>query len=1116
MNHVIKTWLIPPTTVACGAGMDRNLNPPHFSHPRILFLRNAKKILVAIVSLGVCSASIGQADDAAKVEFFETRIRPVLVEHCYECHSAQSKGLKAGLFVDSADGLRVGGDSGPAIEPGDSQSSLLMQALRYESTEMPPQGKLPDSVIADFAKWIDSGAIDPRSGGAPVEKQSIQVDAFRDFWSYVPPRKPALPEVSRPSWPARPIDHFVLAEMDRHGLAPVAPADKRALIRRATFDLTGLPPTPDEVESFVEDNSPEAFERVVDRLLRSPAYGERWGRYWLDVARYAEDQAHTFAVKPNTSGFRYRDWVISAFNSDMPYDLFVKRQIAADLLPTDDEQPSPHLAALGYFGLGAQYYKNTDAAKAAADELDDRIDTLTRGFLGLTVSCARCHDHKFDPIPQADYYSLAGIFQSSRLHNAPLVPQNEVDAYQESQKEIKSFETEINDMITAEGSQLRESARDQIADYMMATWKLSQAQKTKSGLNHQKLAEQSGLNAKTLKRWSDFLGGNEGRKWNSLTAWYAATKQGSQPDDSHQGDTGPDDSEPAMPPAAVAQAAQAFQRFTSLMLLQRDGKLSADQQQELARSVDPGSVYRSPLVTKKHPQVSIDVDISGAKQLFLVVTDGGNGNGCDHADWAQPVLVMQSGQTMNLVDMKWRETKTSYGNVNINRNVGGQPIRIAGMKFDVGLGTHATSMIAYDLPEGVSRFVAIAGLDNSGTDQGGDCGASASVQFHVYTETPRDIEVDQPDLLDKIFGAKGLFEVEPAEIEKQLSPQKAEQLAQQRAKLQKMKEAAPAMYPIAHTIAEAKPADMKVFIRGNPANQGEVAPRRFLQILSGDEPKPYTQGSGRLELAESIASADNPLTARVMVNRIWQHHFGQAIVATADNFGSLGDKPTHPELLDYLTVLFLESGWSVKTMHREIMLSSTYQLSSQPDETNLGIDADNRYLWRMNRRRLEVEAWRDAMLAVSGKLDLQMQGPSVNLADDNNSRRTVYAMISRHELNNMLRLFDFPDANITASSRSETTVPQQQLFVLNSPFVIQQAKAFARRIEQEAGPDTQAQVRHAFAVAYGRPVTDAELALAVRYLEPPAQSPQANGNSLSRLERYAQVLLGSNEFMYLD
>ena len=1070
--------------------------------------RSALLLISLLFAFGFSLATNADEETAKRIEFFENRIRPVLVEHCYECHSSRSKGLKGGLFVDSSKGLRMGGDSGPAITLGDSKTSLLMQAIRYESTEMPPKGKLPDSVIADFAQWIDSGATDPRIDESPVEKHAIDIDKFRSFWSFAPPKDPAIPKVTRSDWPINPIDHFILSELEKRGLRPVAAAEKRALIRRATFDLTGLPPTPAEVESFLADTEPTAFEKVVERLLRSPAYGERWGRYWLDVARYSEDQAHTFSVTPNTNGFRYRDWVISAMNSDMPYDLFVKRQIAGDLIASNEEERFEQLPALGYFGLGAQYYKNSDAAKAAADELDDRIDTLTRGFLGLTVSCARCHDHKFDPIPQQDYYSLAGIFQSTRLHTAPLVPQPEVDAYQKYQKQIKELEKEIAQIIESEGPRAREAEVDRIAAYMIAVWK-TQRQKELAKLG--KVAEEAELNAKTLKRWGEFLSKDETRSITALSAWYDAVHGASQ------GEVKPSDSEPFAVPDSLITASNKFQRYASLLLRQRDAQLTADEKQELSQFIDQGnSIFRSVPVTKSEPAVSIDVDITGAKQLFLVVSDGDNGISCDHADWAEPVLVMDGGSELKLTEIKWRETKTSFGEIHVNQSVNGQQIRIGGTSYQFGLGTHATSMIAYDLPQGARRFRAIGGLDNSGTDQEGDCGKNARIQFSVYTETPRDIASTQPDLLARLFGEKGLFVVDEAQLEKHLSAEHAEQLSKKRESLQELKKTTPAMYPTAHVIAESKPADMKIFIRGNPANQGEVAPRRFLRILSEEEPKAYSDGSGRRQLAEAIASKDNPLTARVMVNRIWQHHFGTGIVGTPDNFGALGEKPTHPELLDYLTYRFLESGWSIKAMHREIMLSATYQLSTQQNEDNLNIDADNRYLWRMNRRRLEVEAWRDALLSVSGKLDPHMEGASTNLADPKNSRRTVYAFISRHELNNMLRLFDFPDANITASTRAETTVPQQQLFVLNSPFMIEQAKAFAKRLKAEAGDDIDARVRYAFTLAFSRPVGDVELKLANQYLAVASHDTEKDKNTMDRWERYAQVLLGSNEFMYLD
>jgi hypothetical protein len=741
--------------------------------------------------------SLRAADpDPKGVEFFESKVRPVLVEQCYKCHSVQAGKSKGGLTLDTRATTLKGGDTGPAVVPGNAEKSLLLAAIRHEGdVKMPPKTKLPDAVINDLRRWVEMGAPDPRERAA-APPSTIDWTKARQFWSFLPVRKPAPPAVKDAAWPKTDIDRFILARLEGEGLPHAAPADKRTLIRRATFDLTGLPPTPDEIDTFLKDDSPDAFAKVVDRLLKSPHYGERWARHWLDVARYAEDQAHTFGVKPNTEAYRYRDWVIDALNADMPYDLFVKRQIAADMIDGDTPDGIKQRPALGFFGLGAQYYKNSDAARAAADELDDRVDTLARGFLGLTVSCARCHDHKFDPIPTQDYYSLAGVFSSCKLANLPMVPKAEADRYAAAQKPLQEADSKLKELQKAEKS-----------------------------------------------------------------------------------------------------------------------KPTADGKQRI-----------------------------------------------------------------------------------------------------------------------------------------------------------KDLQ----------------------------------------AEMDKLKKSAPPAPPMAHALAEAAPTDMHVYVRGNPAQQGDLAPRRFLRVLAGDDPPHFTKGSGRLELANAIASKDNPLTARVIVNRVWAWHFGRGLVGTPSNFGQLGERPTHPELLDDLAARFVENGWSLKWLHREIVLSATYQQDSAAHET---VDPDNRLLGRMNRRRLDVEAYRDALLAASGQLDQSFGGPTLDLNSGQNRRRTLYGKVSRHELNGLLRLFDFPDANITSERRTETTVPQQQLFVMNSPFVIGQAKALAARVSSEERDDA-GRVRRAYLLAYGRPATEAEVTVARHYLG--GKDDSTEKNSLTRWERYAQALLAANEFLYVD
>jgi mono/diheme cytochrome c family protein len=704
------------------------------------------------------SSTVRSADPQPGADFFEKAVRPVLSTHCFACHGPEKH--KGGLRLDTRDAMMAGGDSGPAIVPGKPEDSRLITAVHYDDTpRMPPKGKLKAEEIAALTEWVRRGAVwpdtDARVRPAPIAGRELTItDKDRAFWSFQPVANPPLPAVRDAAWPRTSIDYFLLARLEAAGLHPVEPADKRTLLRRVTFDLTGLPPTPEEVDAFLADDSPDAYARVVDRLLASSHYGERWARHWLDIARYGEDQAHSFQPRLYPQGFRYRDWLVRAFNADLPYDRFIQEQIAADLLDGPDR--FDRLPALGFFALGPVYYGD----RLKLDQLDDRIDTLTRGFLGLTVACARCHDHKFDPIPTRDYYGLAGVFASTAYNEVPLVP-------------------------------------------------------------------------------------------------------------------------------------------------------------------------------------------------------------------------------------------------------------------------------------------------------------------------PEVVEEAKRNLTDK-------------EKKNKVQPK----------------------YPLIHALAEAPAVTMRVHVRGNPATLGDEAPHRFLSILGG---QPFTHGSGRLDLAEAIASPDNPLTARVFVNRVWQHHFGKGLVRTPSNFGALGERPTHPNLLDHLATLFVRSGWSIKELHREIVLSAAYRQSSRLDAANQAVDPDNKLFWRMNRQRLEVEAWRDAMLAVSDRLDRTLGGPSRDLAAADNRRRTVYGAVSRHELNGLLRLFDFPDPNLTSDQRTVTTVPLQQLFVLNSEFMVGNAKALVARLLTGPEPDDADRIRRAFLLLYGRPVTAPELELGLAYLSQPSGE-----GTLTRWEEYAQVLLSANEFLYVD
>jgi hypothetical protein len=866
-------------------------------------------------------------------DFFEAKIRPVLVEHCYACHSAdaeKAKKLKAGLRLDTADAMRQGGDSGPAMVPGKPAESLIVKALKgIDLSQMPPRGKLPDKVIADFERWVRAGAHDPRTAGDQREAPpGIDVEQGRKHWAFQPPTKADPPRVKDASWPKSDLDRFILAKLEEKQLTPNRPADRRALVRRVYFDLIGLPPTPEEVDAFVKDRSPDAYAKLIDRLLASPQYGERWARHWLDVARYSEDQAHTFEVKPKTNAWRYRDWVIAALNADMPYDRFVRLQLAGDLLPESAGDPTTRLAGLGLLGLGAVYYKGSPTA--LADELDDKVDTVTRGFLGLTVSCARCHDHKYDPIPQRDYYSLAGVFNGCQLVEAPLAPADVVKRYDAAQAKVREQDGKIKAWLTGKAT---DGAVNAAARYVVAAWKVNAVRAAGAKGETADIVKSEKLDSKYLDRWVKYLAPANAGKLTPALKGVAAIK----------------------PPKGVKE-------YATL-------KVPA----ELAKQADEFQ-----------------------KKLTAAIAS------------------------------KEKPSK-----------------------------------------EGDRLLKAILQNNNS--------------PFHT----------------------------DPVEAEGKLAKADTGRLAAMRAELERLKKASPPAPPVAHVITGGG-QEMKVFVRGNPAKPGEPAPKGFLQVLSPADSK-TGKDYGRLELAKAIASPRNPLTARVIVNRVWAQHFGRGLVATPSNFGKLGDRPSHPELLDWLTVRFVENGWSLKWLHREILNSATYRLGSEANRASAETDADNVYLWRANRRRLEVEPWRDALLAVSGRLDRTTGGPTTDLKNPANARRTVYAKISRHELDSLLRLFDFPDANVTADRRTQTTVPQQQLFVLNSEFMIAQAKAFAARVQKGAKSDAD-RIALAYRLAYGRAPADAEAEAGLSFLSVPAVS----DDKLTKWEQYAQALLAANEFLYID
>ena len=859
-----------------------------------------------LLGLFLCAGALAATPEDGQRDFFEMRVRPVLAKNCFACHGSARMG---GLEMSGREALIKGGKSGPAIVPNDPDKSLLIQAVAqtHERLKMPPQGKLAESEIADLRAWIKDGAVWPAGAPANNAKQGEYVitPEQRAFWAFQPVRKPEPPAVKDKGWARGPIDRFILAKLESQGLKPVRGAGKRVLIRRATLDLIGLPPTPEEVEAFVRDESKDAFAKVVDRLLASPQYGERWGRYWLDVARYSDDKLNSTQDEPYANSFRYRDWVIRAFNQDMPYDLFIKAQIAGDLLPEKD--PEKYEAGLAFYANSPEFQ-------------DDRVDVTARGFLGLTVACATCHDHKFDPIPTKDYYSLLGIFRDTAYHEVPLAPDDVVAAFKKAKKQVDDQQTEIGDFLHKQATELSEILAAQTARYLKAAARLDAPK-----ADAKAIAAEEGLDQETLELWAKYL---------------------KKPNKEH----------PYLP-------AKDPKEFQALVL----------------------AVYAE----KKH--------IDDQNYIRL---GGSNARG----DLSRADLL--------------------------------------------------------------------------------------------------SLERDKYFLWRDLFSESGILYYGDKKIDRFLQGEWKSHLDAMRAHLAELKKAMPPQYPFLRAIEDVKnPSNMKVWIRGSQDSPGEEAPRRFLAILSPADRKPFTKGSGRLELAEAIADPKNPMTARVMVNRIWQHHFGQGIVRTPSNFGQLGDRPSHPELLDYLAARFVENKWSIKAMHREIMLSGAYALAAEGSAKNEAVDPENRLVWRFNRRRLDVEALRDSLLYVAGNLDLNAGGPAAKLTDDN-KRRTVYGFVSRRKLDRMLALFDFPSPNNTSEQRLSTNVPLQRLFFMNSGLVADQAKALAGRL---TGPDM-GRINQAYLILFGRAATKQEIELGLEFLR----------QGKDAWPQYAQVLLSSNEFSFVQ
>ncbi|MBX3411292.1 MAG: DUF1553 domain-containing protein [Pirellulales bacterium] len=955
---------------------------------------------MALVYCAICCfASPARADDpqAAGIELFEKRIRPVLVRQCYECHSTDSKTIRAGLLVDSREGLRGGGDSGPAVVPGKPDESLLLEALRYEGFEMPPSGKLADDVIADFQKWIELGAPDPRDAGQPAPEVTDPL-AARDYWSFQPIAMPDVPRPKQEAWGAGDLDRFVLARLEAAGLAPGVEATAPQLARRAYLDLIGLPPTVEELTAFETSfaaDAERAWSDLIDRLLASPRYGERWGRHWLDLARYADSTGGGRSLLFGSS-WRYRDYVIESFNADVPYDRFIVEQIAGDLLSAEDyRERQRQIVATAFLVLGPTNYEEQNKRQLRMDVVDEQIDTVGRVFLGMTIGCARCHDHKFDPIPTADYYALAGIFRSTHT----LVHAN------------------VSNWVERE-LPLEPAAQQAWDDY-----------------RHQLAASTEGVEAQRVlvkKRRADLP---------IVTL---------------------DDSD--------AKLVGSWQTSASVKPYVGDGYRYASGKQasalyELAGRVKPGSYEL---------RVSYTPHANRSKQTNVTVRHAA-GTTEITLDQTKPPAV----ESLYVSLGKFSFTAESDAAVEIAAADEGGTVVVDAVQC---------------LPAAVP--------DTARTDDAGQEGDA------VGGETSKSDEQDFAAELAALADA----ERDLAAAEKQLK---------------KLKSAAPPAPPKTMAIEdEQETGDYQVCIRGNIDRLGEVAPRGFLSVVEGDSATAAIPpgASGRLELARWIARSEHPLTSRVMVNRVWQHLFGQGIVRSADNLGTTGELPSHPELLDYLATRFSAEGWSVKRLIREIMLSRTYRLSSEPRDEVLTIDPDNRLLAYQNRRRLDAEVIYDSILVLGGKLDLaEHVGSTVREGTKSEygysfdvGLRGVYLPVFRNNLPDLFAVFDFPDPNLSIGTRTTSTLATQALFLMNSPFVVEQARGAAESLLAVEGLDDAARLDGWYRRALARAPSEKERRQALEFLRQEAEVEASAERALERWSAVCHAVLASIDFRYVD
>ncbi len=1139
--------------------------PPTFVDVEVEVMRTSCWIL--ILSVGLIANADEPSDKppaAQSVELFEKRVRPLLIERCFACHGEDQ--AESELRLDSRADMLEGGSRGAAIVPGDPDKSLLIRAVNHADTlAMPPKEKLSQREINDLTAWVKAGAVWP-DGDKPksaTKKPALKAattgmqftEEQKTFWAFQPMKSPRPPAVTLERWGQSPIDRFILSELETRGLQPAEMADKRTLIRRATFDLIGIPPTSDEVTEFLADTEPDAFARVIDRMLASPRYGERWGRHWLDVARYGDSNGLDENLA-QANAFRYRDWVISAFNRDLPFDEFVREQLAGDLLPPDDDPNDPvvavkqsdRLTATGFLVIGAKMLAEDDPLKMQMDIVDEQVDTIGKAFMGLTLGCARCHDHKFDPLPMADYYSLAGIFKSTKSmlnfnvvaswNERPLGSPAALRQHAEQKQRIAAKQSEVNQVVAKANEQLLDESRARVADYVRAAAREIYLDKTSRsfGVEFDKRANKTAppLDGVQIIEAENYQRGNAIKLSTGYGEGIGVILSNGNGEWTAEYDV-------TVPTAGLYQIetryAAAGARPTQLSL---NGQVvKPDALKEVTGSWNPDAqrwhiegtyefkaganvirLYRQP------PLPHID-KLLIARLVSGTALAAGN----------RPETALNSPAASAVPLSPLRPAFVSQWRRLLEKTIDDVNTPFAdwrGLLNSLDGTTETNGTDAIQRADAAQQLLSLA--DKTGAELADVVTAWKQLKATEDGKAVTELSDARQETLRKLLfnSAEGSPFAVPKNAEEYYATEIKTTLQSRRDEVKQFEAALPKL-PEVMAVGEGAIEDLPIHLRGNHTTLGkDRLPRRFPRIVAGDQQTPITADrSGRLEFARWLTEPNHPLTARVAVNRIWQGHFDEGLVRSPDNFGLLGDKPTHPALLDWLSQRFIAGGWSTKSLHREVMLSSAYQMQTTFNEAAFLADPDNRLWWRRNRRRLDVEAIRDSLLAVSGRLENAMGGtllPTPNrgyvtgTANNypqiyNANRRSVYLPVIRSALYELYQVFDFAEPSVLNGKRDSTTLATQALFMLNSQLVGDQAGDIASRVLAADGDDA-ARVARVFQITLQREPTSSEVARALDFVQRFDAATETGGTSMERRlaawKGFCRAQLASSEFLFVE